>query len=82
MVLLDFASLQVLPVPDEDSVEIDEKHLSFQFMRSSGRGGQRRDKVETAVLVKHLPTGVTAFCEKVTFLFGFFQTRKIARLLL
>lgn len=36
------------------------KQCEVTFGRASGPGGQNRNKVETAVTIKHLPTGVTA----------------------
>jgi protein subunit release factor B len=39
---------------------IPKRDLKIHFYRSSGPGGQRKNKVETAVRVTHLPTGITA----------------------
>ena len=36
------------------------RQCEFEFYRASGPGGQHRNKVETAVRVRHLPTGVRA----------------------
>ena len=36
------------------------KECKVSFFRSSGPGGQHRNKTETGVIVKHLPTGITA----------------------
>jgi peptide chain release factor len=36
------------------------RDIKFHFYRSSGPGGQRKNKVETAVRVTHLPTGIAA----------------------
>jgi protein subunit release factor B len=36
------------------------KDITVSFYRSSGPGGQRKNKVETAVRVTHIPTGITA----------------------
>jgi len=39
-------------------MEIDEKDLVVTFYRSSGPGGQHKNKTETAVRIKHLPSGI------------------------
>lgn len=39
---------------------IPKRDLKIHFYRSSGPGGQRKNKVETAVRVTHLPTGIIA----------------------
>lgn len=36
----------------------------IEYFRSSGPGGQRRNKKETAVRLKHLPTGITAVAQE------------------
>jgi hypothetical protein len=43
-------------IPEEELL----KHCEIGFGRTSGPGGQHRNKVETAVFIKHIPTGTEA----------------------
>ncbi len=57
-----FALVEVIPdLPplEESKLQVPEKDLKFEFYRSGGPGGQNVNKVETAVRVVHLPTGLT-----------------------
>lgn len=56
-----FALVEILPeLADTEAsrLKIPESDLKFEFFRSSGPGGQNVNKVETAVRVIHLPTGL------------------------
>lgn len=58
-----FALVEVLPeLPAVEArhLEIPERDLKMEFLRSGGPGGQNVNKVETAVRVIHLPTGLVA----------------------
>jgi peptide chain release factor 2 len=54
-----FAKLEVMPVLDEDiEIAIDPKDIEIEVFLSSGAGGQNVQKNQTAVRIRHLPTGM------------------------
>lgn len=52
------ASVAVLPEAEETDIAIRPQDLKIEFFRSSGPGGQNVNKVETAVRIHHLPSGL------------------------
>lgn len=56
-------TVATLPEPTKAQVSLREEDLEFTTMRGSGAGGQHRNVTDSAVVLKHKPTGLTVRCE-------------------
>lgn len=56
-------TVAVLPEVEEVDIDIKPEDVEMQFTRSSGAGWQHVNKTDSAVHLKHIPTGISVFCQ-------------------
>ncbi len=61
-----FVGVEIMPLIEEDdsTIELNPDDLEWQFTRAGGHGGQNVNKVNSAVILKHVPSGIIVECRQ------------------
>lgn len=57
-------TVAIMPEVDDIDIDLNPEDVEMQFTRSSWAGGQHVNKTDSAVQLKHIPTGIQVFCQE------------------